>query len=319
MARKKCERSVVIPGRLIPQSLTGSVREFLKHLKAVDMSPSTVKKREYDLLCFQNYLCDEGILSYQDVSVNVLEGFIARLREYEYSDHSIESASTSIRRLFCWMEEQAILFENPVSQLKITYHSKKKLGLVLTHDQVAKLLDQPNITTTGGVRDRCILEVLYGTGIRLAECEGLSVFDLDLTGRTIKVHGKGRKERLLPLGKYAVKYLQIYMEHGRSKLMQRSRASKDCHSLWLSRTGAALGKQTIQKSIRQYSKQAKLPAGTDTHTLRRSFATHMLQGGAHPIMVSQLLGHNDLKTLSHYLKISITDLTKTHAHTPPGK
>lgn len=319
MAEKKCKRSVVVPGRSIPPSLSDSVLEFLNHLKAIDMSPATVTKRQYDLLCFQNHLCDEAIHTYQDVSLQVLQSFISRLRQYNYSDHSIESAATSIRCLFRWMEDQAILFENPAGQLKITYHSKKKLGLVLTHEQMARLLDQPNMTTTRGIRDRCILEILYGTGMRLGECEALSVFDLDLTGRTVKVHGKGRKERLLPLGKHAVKYLKLYLQHARAKLIKRSHASKDCHSLWLSRTGAPLSRQTIQKTIKRHSQQADLPAGADTHTLRRSFATHMLQAGAHPIMVSQLLGHSDLKTLSHYLKISIADLTNTHSHTPPGK
>ena len=107
------------------------------------------------------------------------------------------------------MEAQAILFENPAARVKITY-ARNKLGLVLTPGQVDRLLKQPDTQAVNGLRDRAILEVLYATGIRLGECQGLSLFDVDLANNTIKVHGKGRKERLLPLGKAASRYLKLY-------------------------------------------------------------------------------------------------------------
>jgi integrase/recombinase XerD len=315
---QKIATSIVVAGRPIPDSLTRPVGDFLKHLEAAGLSPASVDKRRTDLLCLQNFLCDVGTVNPRDVTAQTLEDFLTRLRQLGYSHHTIESAVTSFRRLFAWLEDQAILFENPARRIKITY-ARKKLGLVLTPAQVDRLLSQPDTATTKGLRERAILEVLYATAMRLSECAGLSLFDIDLSNRTVKVHGKGSKDRLLPLGKQASRYLVLYLEHSRSRLTQRACASKDTHNLWLSYTGAPLGKQTIQKMIKHYSHTAKIPDETDTHTLRRTCATHLLQGGAHPIMVSQLLGHVDIKSLSHYLKTTITDLMAAHAKTNPGK
>jgi len=177
------------------------------------------------------------------------------------------------------------------------------------------LLDEPDITNPSEIRDKTILEVLYSTGIRRAELTGMNIDDLNLLGRSVRIYGKGSKERILPLGKHAARWLEKYI-NGPRKLFIAEKKSK---AVWINYRGKQLSEQSVRIIVKKYIRRAGLNNKITTHTLRRTCATHMLRNGAHPSMVSMLLGHADLRTLSHYLQVTITDLMETHRQTGPGQ
>ncbi len=168
-----------------------------------------------------------------------------------------------------------------------------------------------------GFRNRAILEVSYSTGVRCEELLNLSIFDVECERRRIRVLGKGRKERTVPIGRHAADYVKHYLKNGRPKLLGQSHP--DTTALWISCKGHPLTIIGLRQMLRNYGKKAGIKQNVNAQILRRSCATHMLDNGAHPVVVAQLLGHAKLSTLSHYLKVTITELKQMHENTKPGK
>ena len=303
-------------GRCTAPELTGPVDEFLADLRARKLSPQTTKKRKDDLRKLLVYLDARNIESLADVDLKTLEAYRFALVDHGYGDSSIESALRAASLFFRFLEERGHLFENPARRLKVP-KAPVIMGTVLIEKEIRQLLAQPDVTRPRGLRDRAILEVLYSTGMRRGEAVALTVFDVHLDEATVKVTGKGRKQRLLPLGKHAVKYLRLYMKEARPSFCPKLCPAPD--ALWLDRYRQGLSSQGITNVISLYGKQAKLGKSVDIHTIRRTCATHMLRGGAHPVVVAQMLGHSGLRSLSHYLRTTITDLMKSHQRSNPGK
>ncbi len=317
-ASKLSERSSIpfSRGRCTALELTGPVDAFLADLRARKLSGQTVAKRTDDLRKLLVYLDAQGIDSPADVDLKTLETYRFALVDHGYSDSSIESALRAASLFFRFLEERGHLFENPARRLKIR-KAPVIMGTVLTESEIKKLLAAPDVTWPRGLRDRAILEVLYSTGLRRAEAVALTVFDVHLDEATISVTGKGRKQRLLPLGKHAVKYVRLYLQEARQSFTPRLCPAPD--ALWLDRYRKALSAQGVAHVIGLYGRKAKLNKPVDVHTMRRTCATHMLRGGAHPVAVAQMLGHSGLRSLSHYLRTTITDLQKAHANANPGQ
>jgi len=292
------------------------VGDFLADLAARNYSPASVDKRRDSLRKFLLFLEAVAIERFQDVTPAVLEQYRSVLASDTYSPYSAESYLRSMRLFFEWLADRGDLFENPAAKFRII-KPPVVLGLVLTEVQVKVLLAAPRLSTRCGLRDRAMLEMLYSTGMRRGELTGLTIFDADPERRSVRVKGKGRKERLLPIGKYAAKYLARYLKDARPRLLPP--ATSDTPALWYSRLHRPLKKGSIAHMVQHHAKTANLPGKVTTHTLRRSCATHLLRNGAHPVAVAELLGHSNLRSLSHYLKITITDMMKTHAKTNPGK
>ncbi len=297
-------------------ALTGPVDEFLADLRARKFSPQSITKRKDDLRKLLIYLEARGIGALADVDLKTLEAYRFALVDHGYGDSSIESALRAASLFFRFLEERGKLFENPAKRLKVP-KAPVIMGTVLTEKEIRKLLAQPDVTRPQGLRDRAILEVLYSTGMRRGEAVALTVFDVHLDEATVKVTGKGRKQRLLPLGKHAVKYLRLYMKEARPRFCPKLCPAPD--ALWLDRRRQGLSTQGITHLISLYGKQAKLGKSVDAHAIRRTCATLLLRGGAHPVVVAQLLGHSGLRSLSHYLRTTITDLQKAHSISNPGK
>ena len=298
-----------------PATLTDYVYNYLADLKALGRRPATIAKRQGDLLVLLDYLVECKRQSVQEILPEDLDAYPGWLRQYDYKPQTVSGMVSGARGWFAWLMDRNILFENPARQLRVQ-NVERKLGLVLSEPDVRALLAQPDCRHPLGQRDRAIMEVLYATGMRLAECTALTLANVDLDQELLKVCGKGEKERLLPLGSMAASVLQVYMKKTRPRLNRRRRRHP---ALWLSRTGNPLGPQSIRLAVQRHARSAGLPKATDTHALRRTCATHLLRRGAHPIMVARLLGHSSLKTLSAYLRTAITDLKQTHAQTKPGQ
>jgi integrase/recombinase XerD len=190
----------------------------------------------------------------------------------------------------------------------------RRLQSVPSREEVRKLLEQPDTETAVGIRDRAILEVLYGTGIRREELLKLKVSSVDLKENTLRVNGKGGRQRIVPLGKTAAHWLQRYIEKARTELDP----SEDVEALRISQHGEPMSYWALPVIMRKYVKAVGIPS-LSPHSLRRACATHMLQNGAHPVELQMLLGHASLTHLSQYLRLSISELRKTHAATKPGQ
>ena len=288
---------------------------FLATLKAKQQSPETVRKRRDCLRRVLLFLEAKGIERFADVDGRILEAFRFCLVEHDYSANEIEATLRSAQFLFRYLEETNQIFDNPAERLKIQ-KPPLTLGTVLSEREIQRLLAVPDLTKPRGLRDRAMLEVLYSTGMRRGEAVGLTIYDVDLERATVKVQGKGRKQRLIPLGKHAVKYLRLYLQEARPRLLPKFAPPSD--ALWLDRSRKGMAHQSICHVVKVCAEKAGLNA-VDTHTLRRTCATQMLRGGAHAAVVAQILGHSGLRSLSHYLRTTITDLHKAHAQTNPGK
>jgi len=206
-----------------------------------------------------------------------------------------------------------IIFENPTKDLS-NPQIIKKLPEVLSIDEVKKLLFLPDLNTAIGYRDRAMMEVLYSTAIRRNELCLMELSHIDFNSRLLKVIGKGSKERAVPLGRIAIEFLMRYIKEIRPKLCR-----KESPYVWVNRSGNHLIGTTVSKMITSYTKQAGFNINASTHTLRKSCATHLLMNGANTMAVAQLLGHEQLQTLSHYLKLDIDDLKEAHSKTKVGK
>lgn len=214
-----------------------------------------------------------------------------------------------------FLEEGRFIFFNPADQLTIP-RANRHLQPVPTQKEMEQLLSMPDTTTVFGVRDRAILEVMYTTGVRRGELLSMRTQDVNFERGRIRVFGKGRKERMVPLGKHARRWLKEYINDARQKLIANK---EDLAELWLTKDGRAISGTRVDQMIRAYVQEAGILKSISAHSLRRACATHMLMNGAHPVQLQMLLGHASLKSLSQYLQIRITDMIKTHKKTRPGQ
>jgi len=302
-------------GKTSTEEFIELAERFLAHLSDRRQSVSTVKKREQDLRRFFLHLDDVGIERLHDVTLADLQGFHKRLTDHGYKDSVIEGSLRAVKLFFDFLQDDGVLFENPARKLKIP-KSPVILGHVLTEGEIKRLITMPNLATNEGMRDRAIMETLYSTGIRQAELLGLAVCDVDLDRMTVRVTGKRKKVRVLPLGRQAVKYLNLYLQHARPWLLRF--VENPPEALWISRRRVPVDKNTFSRMLTGYCREAGVEL-LGVHTFRRSCATHMLQNGAHPVVVAQLLGHSNLSSLAHYLRTTITELKQAHARTVLGR
>ena len=202
-------------------------------------------------------------------------------------------------KAFCrFLNERGELHTNPALNMRAPTLSQP-LPNVLTYEEVESLLQAPDTTTAGGKRDAALLEVLYATGLRASELVGLRLADINLAGGYVKARGKGGKERFIPLGELAVLQLDDYLAGGRPDLLKQRQTS----DLFLNRSGRAMSRQSVWKMVKKYVLWAGIDKPISPHTLRHSFATHLLEGGADLRALQQLLGHADIATTQIYTHI----------------
>ncbi|MCC5851114.1 MAG: tyrosine-type recombinase/integrase [Verrucomicrobia bacterium] len=286
---------------------------FLEALEAKKRSPDTIKKRDDDLRKLGVYL-ESRNLGLGQVTLPDLEAFRLALIRHGYSESVTFSAIQAARMFFAHLEEGGHIFENPARKIK-NPKPKMKMGVVLSEAQVHRLLSAPDLARPEGLRDRAIMEVLYSTGMRRGELVALTLFDPDLDRDAVRITGKGRKERVVPLGREAVRFLRLYIREARPAFLPTFRPAPE--ALWLNRRQKALGSGQVVTLLKKHGESVGLDV--DAHTLRRSCATHLLRGGAHPVAVAELLGHTGIKTLGHYLQTTPPDLMAAHAKSKPGR
>ena len=291
------------------------IEQYLADRRKVKYSPRTIESFAKALAHFSATLEAAGIERARDVSREHLEAFRLRLKDRDLSPASIELYTRSVRKFFDWLEARQMLFENPAAGFIIP-KPERRLMPVPTVTEIKRLLAQPNVGRPVGLRDRALIETAYSTGARLEEIGGLLLFDPDVTEGRLRIMGKGRKERVVPLGKHASYWLKQYLLHGRPPL---TKGHPEHDRLWVGQRGEKIGGAGIRMQIRKHARAAGIRTPISPHTLRRACATHMLQGGAHPVQIQMLLGHSNLQSLSQYLRVSIADLKKMHRQSKLGR
>lgn len=220
---------------------------------------------------------------------------------------------SSARRFFGWLvlEEQILL--SPFEKVEIARMPKSLPRDILTREEVKRLLDTPDTRSAAGIRDRAILELLYSTGLRRSEATKLIFSDLDLSGGRVFVkEGKGRKDRVVPIGKKAVSSLRKYLAKSRPKF-ERGASER----IWLSESGKPLESTEVGKRFNTHAKKAGLSREITPHTMRHTFATHMIDAGAPVSIVQRILGHSSIRTTQIYTRVTIRTLRRVHRKAHP--
>jgi len=248
------------------------------------------------------------------VDVNSVRAYLAELNDRQYSKSTIARKLATLRSFYKFLLKRGSVNSNPVTPVR-TPKQDKKLPRFLEYDQVKRLLETPPMDNWLGARDRAILEVLYSTGIRVSELVGLNMDDIDFLGEVVHVRGKGKKERIAPISSSALQVIQHYLEF-RNKRAQ-SNQNFDPKVLFVNKHGKRLSTRSVRRKMDKYLKIAGLDPAISPHTLRHSFATHMLNNGADLRTVQELLGHQSLSTTQIYTHLTTKKLKDVYDSAHP--
>ena len=288
----------------------------LEHEKG--FSEHTLRAYHKDLLQFDNFLKEEKRNSLESVNHLLLRRFLAVLRSKNYSKATIARKLASIRSFFKFLICEGELVSNPFEMLR-TPKQDKKLPHFLSISEVDILLEAPDCSTVMGLRDMAIMETLYSTGIRVSELVGLDEGDIDFFAGMIKVQGKGKKERLVPIGSHATKAINEYIDSkSKSRKNEETKVGKS-EPLFLNKYGGRLTARSVARTLDKYLKMAGVNLLTSPHTFRHSFATHLLDKGADLRSVQEMLGHSSLSTTQIYTHITTERLKNVYDKAHPRK
>jgi len=294
-------------------SLSPSIDAFLA-MSAVEkgLARNTVDAYARDLSALAEFLLARGISCWRDVDGSRLRGFLNSLRARGLSARSIARHVVTLRRLLMFLYGEGLIEENPLPKILLS-PGPRKLPHALSSDAVRTLLLAPDPVEPLGARDQAMLELLYATGLRVSELVRLEMQQINFQGNYLTVKGKGSKVRAVPFGKWAREKIWSYLNHGRGQLLK----GKDSPFLFINRSGKPLTRQGFWKLIRRYALAAGIEKRVTPHTLRHSFATHLLEGGADLRSVQSMLGHADISTTQIYTHIDGARLKKVHREYHP--
>jgi integrase/recombinase XerD len=300
-----------------PMDVTVVIARFKEVLAARGYSESTVTIYGQNLSLFNRWLKAKAIGDLKQITAKVIADYQADVRQRKVAEQTKALYLRPVKRLFEYLVESNQLLINPAEGIKEIDTTKRKLAPVLSRDLVKRLLDQPNLSTTTGLRDRAVLEVLYATAIRRGELLNLCVYDAELADKVLYIRkGKGRVQRVVPMTKTAISYTKEYITRIRPRWAKKMPKQR---KLFLTNTGKALNGSALQALIRKYRLEAGIKMPVSANTLRRSCATHMLRRGADIRYVQALLGHRHLRTTQRYTRVAAADIKQTHNKTHPGK
>lgn len=287
---------------------------FINHLSLdYGLAPNTLSAYRRDLVKFAQYLAKRGIDGVNAVKTDDVLSFIETNKKQGVSLNSIARYLVTIRMFYRYLVAEGRLKKDVTSLLE-TPHLLSRIPEVLSYETIDKLLSSPDTTKPLGIRDRAILETLYATGARVSEVVNLKERDINLPLGYLKCFGKGNKERIVPLGEAAIKYLKLYLDKVRSSLITKY---SNTNHLFLDRLGKPLRRETVWKMIHRYARLVGLKGRIYPHILRHSFATHLLEGGADLRYVQEMLGHSRVSTTQLYTHINKERLKAIHKRFHP--
>ena len=316
----------------MPAVLRPAVREFLRYLRAErNASPHTLDNYRRDLVQFVDFCADSrrALRAWTDLTESVARSYVLSLRRRDLAPASIQRKVSTMRSFCRFLVREGELDGNPFTSVPVK-RSSRRLPQVLSVEEVERLLAapaaywrnqaracpgrDPDYGAFAALRDSAILEVIYSGGLRISEATGLNIDDLDIISRTVKVTGKGRKQRLCALGKPALSALRAYFavreKHGLGG--RRSHGP-----IFVNDRGGRLTARSVQRAFKNYIRQAQLSPNCTPHKLRHSFATHLLDAGADLRSVQAMLGHASLSTTQIYTHVSAKRLLEAYSRAHP--
>jgi integrase/recombinase XerD len=304
----------------VSAGLTRAVRTYLDHLGVErGLAANTLSSYRRDLRRYAAFLAAEGIAALDDVAEATVSAFLVRLREGD-GDHQPLSSTSAARTLVAvrgfhkFAVADGLARNDPAAAVKPPAPAKR-LPKALPFSDVEAILEAAGAPGTPlALRDRALLEVLYGTGARISEAVGLDLDDLDPVDATVLLRGKGAKERLVPIGSYALDAVEAYLTRARPDLVT---AGQGTPALFLNSRGGRLSRQSAWAVLAKAADRAGVTAAVSPHTLRHSFATHLLDGGADVRVVQELLGHASVTTTQVYTLVTVDNLREVFATAHP--
>lgn len=288
------------------------VDRFLLHLQAErNLSPHTVRAYATDMRQFIDW-CDRYGYDPLTLKHRQLRGYLSELDRARYSRRTIARKASTLRTFYVFLQQAESIDNNPAAVLG-TPRQQRTLPHVVPAEVLDSLLDAPDRSSPQGLRDGAILELLYATGIRVGELEGLDLKDVDLAQGQITVMGKGARERIVPVHREALRRITAYLRDGRPALAH----SHHSEALFLNRSGGRLGSGSVRRMLTRYLEQIGADKGIHPHVLRHTFATHLLEAGADLRSVQELLGHVALSTTQIYTHLSMKRLRDVHRDSHP--
>ncbi len=288
-----------------------AVSDFLRHLREKNSSPHTIKAYAGDLESFAAYC---GSRDWKRIDHIAIRGFLSQLYERGLSKASVARALAAVRSLYRWLAQEGVVEQNP-AKLVATPKLPKKLPRVPTIEEMNSVLDgQMPETAAFPERDRLMLELLYGCGIRNSEMTGINVDDVRISAEAILIRGKGKKERYVPFGESVKSALAAYLPARQATLAE---TRKNCAALLINQRGGRLTTRSVGRIVKRIAVAKGLSPDVHPHTLRHAFGTHMLEEGADLRAIQELLGHERLATTQRYTQLSMKHVLQVYDQTHP--
>lgn len=292
------------------------INEFISILRyEKNLSDNTAKSYLSDLNKLVSYLNENDIKDWNEITNRILSEFFSVQRKNEFSSSTTARYMTSFKKYFQFLEDNKYIERNPTLTLGKVKLSRK-LPSVLSFGEIERILMAPNVNEKSGLRDRAILEIFYSSGLRVSELTGLKINDLYFEEEVVRVLGKGSRERIVPIGSSAIKWVKEYLVASRPLFEKKDRSQG---YVFLNNRGMKLSRISIWKMVDYYGKRAEISKEIHPHIFRHSFATHLLEGGADLRAVQEMLGHSDISTTQIYTHVDRNYIKQIHKdHHPRG-
>jgi integrase/recombinase XerD len=292
------------------ESLIQEFIDYLGHEKG--LATNTLESYSRDLKQYYGFLSGDSTASLENASQSTIVAYLMYLRKQGKATATIARRLAALKAFYQFLVKENYVSSDPTNDLS-SPKLERKLPKVLTVSEVERLLNQPDLSTPAGKRDKAMLELLYATGIRVSELVNLNILDVDLKEGFVRCMGKGSKERVVPVGDIAVSALRTYLEGARPKLVADAKEK----ALFVNHHGKRLTRQGFWKIVKKYAAQAQIRKEITPHTLRHSFATHLLENGADIRAVQEMLGHADISTTQIYTHVTKDRLKDVYAKSHP--
>lgn len=299
------------------------IDDFMQHLKYErNSSAHTLRNYESDLIQFYDYVAppdkdgQRREVNVRDIDHLTIREYMASLYEKKKKKSSIHRKVATLRTFFRYLCREGVMEINP-AQLVSSPRVERTLPNHLTIEQMIKFIESPDLDTLLGKRDRAILELLYASGLRVSELVGLNLTDIDFTNQTVRVKGKGRKERIVPFGNHALKALQEYLAVRGELLIEAEPDKMDAKIVFMNYQGTRITTRSVGRMVDKYVKICADVHHISPHSLRHSFATHLLNAGADLRVIQELLGHARLSTTQQYTHVSTDKLMEVYDKAHP--
>ncbi len=296
------------------RALAETIPLFIRHLTARGLSKHTIAAYGKDLEQFEDFLghfFEDGKPVLDKIDRRMIRGFLHEMSETDHSNRTLARKTTTIRSFFKFCIANGYIADNPTTGMP-TPKFGKKLPKFFSEEQIRKLLELPDLSSKFGVRNRAILELLYSCGMRISEIASATISQVDLRREMIRIIGKGNKERIVPIGQWATATIRSYL-----KIRPRFQSKESGDTLFLSKSGRPLTTDELREILDRYIMLVAETKGYSPHSIRHSFATHLLSHGADLKAVQEMLGHSNLSTTEIYTHLTIEDLQKEYMQAHP--